>query len=672
MGMPNRETRLALLTNFVAPYRLPLFSYLADQFDLLVLHGGKEANRDSWSNLEEPLSNAKVVRAWGWQMRHAKKVNGEVFDQKFIHITPGLVWHLLLFRPDAILSGEMGFRSVVALAYGALFRKPVWIWWEGTLRSERKVDLLRRVIRKAFVLCANHWISFGETSTEHLLSLGVRRDRILQLQNAVDEERFRAPVEPAWTIEPRPVVLYVGQLIERKGVKLLLDAAATVQQNGVEFSLLLVGSGRDKETLQHRANALNLKNVHFLTAQPAERMPAVYRSADLMVLPTLEDVWGLVANEAILSGIPILCSKYAGCAAELFGPEHLFAPDDPHEFSQKLETAVSGGLSKADPARLKTTQQLGDELVQELRRWLTSATTNERSESRVPPGLDDATNASRQSRISTNAGVHPMKLMKHEVQRILRAFNLAMFDRGLPNHMAIYAHSLERGWYEAFREFVEYFRAPGYQFVGPEEFLKGAVDKTIFLSFDDNYRSWFEAAEMLSKLSLTATFYVNPAVLRDRATELYISKYYDRVVYSGERVPLNSRELLALASSGHVIGSHTYSHLMLTSLSGEDAREEIRRGKVELENILGKPVLHFSYPFGRPRHFSEELRQYCKTIGIETVASGTSAMQHSIRSPFNIQRSLWRFDRPLARNIENLRVDGRLFTMFTGRSATVE
>jgi glycosyltransferase involved in cell wall biosynthesis len=381
MGTANRQTKLVVLTNIIAPYRLPLFSVLAEQFELLILHGGKEANRDSWSNLETAVSKAKVARAWGWQIRLAKKVNGEVFDEKFIHITPGLVWNLLRFRPDAIISGEMGFRSLVAVTYGALFRTPVWIWWEGTPHSERNIDFLRRLIRKAFVFRVRHWISFGDTSTDHLVHLGVKRDRILQLQNAVDEERFKAPVEPAWAIKPRPVVLYVGQLIERKGVRLLLDAAASVQQNGHDFSLLLVGSGRDKEALRQRVNVLGLRNVQFLPAQPPERMPAVYRSADLMILPTLEDVWGLVANEAILSGIPVLCSRYAGCADELFPPEDLFAPDDSHEFSQKLEAAISGELSKSDPSRLKTIRQLGGELVQEMRRWLPPRLIKERSKS---------------------------------------------------------------------------------------------------------------------------------------------------------------------------------------------------------------------------------------------------------------------------------------------------
>jgi len=380
MNTTNTGRKLAVLTNMIAPYRLPLYSVLADQFDLLVLHGGKEANRESWNGLEEILSNAKVVRALGWQIRYAKKVNGKVFDEKFIHVTPGLLWHLLRFQPDAVISSEMGFRSMLALAYGTVFRRPVWIWWEGTLHSERNIDRLRKVLRKVLSVWADHWITCGQTSTEYLLSLGVKRGRILQSQNGVDEERFKADVEPAWVIRPRPVVLHVGQFIERKGVGLLLEAAAKLQQQGCEFSLLLVGSGRDKQALERRALAVGLKNVHFLPVQPPDKMPSVYRSADLVVFPTLEDVWGFVANEAILSGVPVLCSKYAGCAAELFVPDNIFSPEDLNEFSQKLGAAISGRLSKADPGRLKTTQQLGAELVQELNRFLPTVFVHKRNE----------------------------------------------------------------------------------------------------------------------------------------------------------------------------------------------------------------------------------------------------------------------------------------------------
>jgi glycosyltransferase involved in cell wall biosynthesis len=380
MKTTKSDRKLALLTNMVAPYRLPLFSVLAGHFDLLVLHGGKEANRESWNGLEEISSNARVVRAFGWQIRYARKVDGKVFDDKFIHITPGFLWHLLRFRPDAIISSEMGFRSLVALAYGTVFRKPVWIWWEGTLHSERNIDRARKVLRKMFSVWADHWVTCGQTSTEYLLSLGVKRDGILQSQNSVDEERFKANVEPAWAIQPRPVVLHVGQFIERKGVGLLVEAAAKLRQDGCEFSLLFVGGGRDKQALERRAQALGLKNVHFQPEQPPGKMPAVYRSADLVVFPTLEDVWGFVANEAILSGIPVLCSIYAGCAPELFTPENIFCPEDLNEFSQKLGAAISGRLSRTDPGRLKSTKQLGGEMVQELNRFLPPIVAHEQNE----------------------------------------------------------------------------------------------------------------------------------------------------------------------------------------------------------------------------------------------------------------------------------------------------
>jgi len=373
MSVTNRKIKLAILLNMIAPYRLPLYSALAEEFELLILHGGKEANRDSWNGLEKALPKAKVVRARGWQFRYTKKLNGEVFDEKFIHLTPGVLWHLMRFQPDAIITNEMGFRSVVALAYGTLFRKPVWIWWGGTLHTERHTDVLRKALRNIITMWADHWVTYGQTSTEYLLSLGVKREQILQSQNGIDEERFKTHVEPAWTIGPKPVVLHVGQFIERKGVGLLIDAAAHLQKQGYEFSLLLVGSGREKFTIQQRAEALGLKNTHFQPGQPPERMPSVYRSADLLVFPTLEDVWGLVANEAVLSGVPVLCSKYAGCAPELFTPENIFSPDNLSEFCEKLHVAISGGLPAPDPRRLKAPGQIARELVQELNRVVLSA-----------------------------------------------------------------------------------------------------------------------------------------------------------------------------------------------------------------------------------------------------------------------------------------------------------
>src|SRR5215470_8089835 len=377
MSLPRGKSKVALLTNMIAPYRLALYSWLGDQFDLLVLHGGREANRDSWGNAENTLSNAKAVRAWGWQIPFKQKLNGKVFNERSFHITPGFIWHLLRFQPDAVISNEMGFRTVLSLAYGTVFRKPVWISWEGTRHSERNVDSLRKAVRKIITFWADRWITCGITSTEYLLDLGVKREKIFQSQNSVDEEQFKRVAEPAWAFQPRPVVLYVGRFVELKGVRLLLDAVATLQRAGREFSLIMVGEGREKQALEQRAAELGLKNVHFQAAQAPEKMPSVYRSADLLVFPTLQDVWGFVANEAVLCGVPVLCSKYAGCAADLFPSENIFSPDNPSEFVDKLAAALAGRLPKVDPTRLKTTEYLGCELVHELNTFIRRVAPNQ-------------------------------------------------------------------------------------------------------------------------------------------------------------------------------------------------------------------------------------------------------------------------------------------------------
>ena len=188
----------------------------------------------------------------------------------------------------------------MALAYGACFRKPVWVWWGGTVHTAVSYGRLRGLLRRLIARWNEHWISYGTTSTEYLLTLGIPRERILQIQNSVDERAYTTKAAPLWQIEPKPVLLYVGRLVACKGIGEFLCAAARLQALGLKFSILLVGDGRDRGALRQLAADLRLQNVCFYPAQPPEAMPGVYRSADVLVFPTMDDVWGLVANEAVL------------------------------------------------------------------------------------------------------------------------------------------------------------------------------------------------------------------------------------------------------------------------------------------------------------------------------------------------------------------------------------
>jgi glycosyltransferase involved in cell wall biosynthesis len=156
------------------------------------------------------------------------------------------------------------------------------------------------------------------------------------------------------------VLLLVGRMVAGKGIAEFLRAAAHLQQEGLTFSTVLVGGGRDSAQLQVLAAELRLENIYFYPAQAAKAMPAFYRSADVLIFPTMEDVWGLVTNEAVLSGLPVLCSRYAGCAPELFDPECIFDPADEEQFVAALRRAVRGQLPRADRSRLWSSSEVGD------------------------------------------------------------------------------------------------------------------------------------------------------------------------------------------------------------------------------------------------------------------------------------------------------------------------
>lgn len=365
---PCHQPGVAILTNIIAPYRLPVYRVLAEQFHLSVLYSGWEDNRNFWRFNDIRDHRLRIKKAWGFCIKVLRKRHGRLFDYWYLHINPGFLAELIRLKPDAVITNEMGFRTLMALVYGSVFGKPVWVCWEGSLHTEKNTGPFKIILRRLMARWARRWISFGEAATEYLLTLGIPAGRILQVQNCVDERWFvDAVATPVHNLNPKPVFLYAGQLINRKGVRYLLDAAATVQGEGYRFSLLIVGEGPERARLEQYASSLNLKNVHFSDPVKSTDMAGIYRSADLFILPTLHDVWGLVVNEALWSGLPVLCSKYAGCARELLPPENIFDPLDPADFAAALRRALTGRIAPPDHGKLRTCREVALAIAAELK-----------------------------------------------------------------------------------------------------------------------------------------------------------------------------------------------------------------------------------------------------------------------------------------------------------------
>lgn len=239
----------------------------------------------------------------------------------------------------------------------------------------------------------------------------------------------------------------------------------------------------------------------------------------------------------------------------------------------------------------------------------------------------------------------------------------------LPDDLAIYFHELEPHQLPAFDELLAYFADQGYRTVTPGDFAQSGQGKRLFVSFDDNFRGWHRALDLMERRRARCTFYTNTGTLRDRASKADIASFFERICYRGVDTTLSSTELREIHDAGHTIGCHTHSHPVLSKLAEDDWDGEIRLSRDLLEELTGAPVRHFSFPFGMRRHFSPQLRDYCKGLGFETIATGISGLQYlDNTSTAYLHRTGWNLGLPLQDNLENLKFHAPLYGGLAGRS----
>lgn len=165
----------------------------------------------------------------------------------------------------------------------------------------------------------------GAAAAAYVESLGIRPERIWRGYDAVDNDAFaRAADEARRDAEntrarlglPRRFLLFTGRLSEEKNLSLLLRAFAKASVDGLE--LVLVGGGPGEKKL--RAAAEKSGPVRLRGFLQQEDVAQVYGLAEALVLPSTSEPWGLVVNEAMSAGLPILASTACGCVPDLVFP----------------------------------------------------------------------------------------------------------------------------------------------------------------------------------------------------------------------------------------------------------------------------------------------------------------------------------------------------------------
>jgi glycosyltransferase involved in cell wall biosynthesis len=301
-------SRVALLTEIPAPYRIPLFNELAQRVELTVLFlRDRDPQRPYRLHDDEFRFEWRILRGRDLMLRG-----------RWVVLNAGVLRTLRRLRPDAVLVGgwnEPAFLLAAAWARGR--GVPVVLWSESTGSDRRsgRLETAKRVLLRL----PHGFVVPGRAAAAYLEQLGVARDRIAVAPNAVDPAVFTAAEPPT---NDRPVVLAVGRLAPEKGIDVLLRAV-----QGLEVDLLIAGTGPE----EHRLRQLAASNVRFLGQVDRDDLPALYAEADVVAMPSRSEPWGMVLNEAAFVGRPLVATTAAGAALELIedgGNGFRVPPDD--------------------------------------------------------------------------------------------------------------------------------------------------------------------------------------------------------------------------------------------------------------------------------------------------------------------------------------------------------
>lgn len=322
---------MAIITNVPSPYRVDFFYYLQthyEAYEFSIIYYCNDSMARQWKADEERIVNSHFVPSK--TIRIKKR-----FDDHYISFPVGVGRLLKRLAPQVVVAMEYSPAILQAMHWCKKNRIPYVSWTDGTINSEKNIGHLQRLSRRYIFKRADAFIASSHAAMENQLAYGASREHCHISMLTVDLDKYYIRNRAGYS----DMLLYVGSLIQRKGVDLLIDALAACRNRRVK--LVIVGDGQEKENLKEQARALGIsERVEFLGFLSGDELRRCYAEAGAFVLPTREDCFGLVLIEAMCAGLPIIVSKYSDGAEEtvLEGVNgYIVDPDDREKFAEKID-----------------------------------------------------------------------------------------------------------------------------------------------------------------------------------------------------------------------------------------------------------------------------------------------------------------------------------------------
>lgn len=302
--------KVLFMTNVPSPYRVDFFNELGKYCDLTVTFEKNTSSERDSSWLTHHVEHFKAVFLKGVSVRAD------------IAACPGIIRYVKDTSFDHIICGNYASPTgMLAIQYMKSFRIPFWFEGDGGFAKSGKGP--KEWIKRYFISAAKGYFSTAEEYDKYCLTYGAKPDQIYRypFTSLYEKDILSAPPTQAEKqvirnelgICEEYVVLSVGQIIHRKGVDILIQSAANYPD---DTGVYIVGGKPPKEYLDMIIK-FNVKNIHFVDFQSKTSLKQYYQAADILVLPTREDIWGLVINEAMAQGLPVITTDRCIAGLEL-------------------------------------------------------------------------------------------------------------------------------------------------------------------------------------------------------------------------------------------------------------------------------------------------------------------------------------------------------------------
>jgi len=340
--------KLLIVTEIIAPYRIPVFNALAhrDDIDLEVIFLAEtDATQRQWQVYKNDIQFPYQVLP-SWRRR---------FGKYHCLLNWGMRAALKHFSPDVIVCGGYNYlASWITLRWARRHRVPFLLWVESTAMDHRAGHALVESMKSQFMRSCAGFLVPGKSSFQYLRNYGMRAETIFTAPNAVDTELFMRNAATARQDAvnhrqklnlPANFFVFAGRMVPEKGIFDLLEAyKLQAPELRSQWGLVFVGDGPALPELEKRATGIREGSVQFVGFAQREQLAVYYGLAGAFVFPTHSDPWGLVINEAMACKLPVIVSAAAGCAEDLVQNGwngYTFAPGSLEQLAAHMKTIAS-------------------------------------------------------------------------------------------------------------------------------------------------------------------------------------------------------------------------------------------------------------------------------------------------------------------------------------------